>query len=147
MSGPKILVDPAARKMSAPILGSSDKAWMWIGWFGFLIAVVGLTDLTLAFLPPNFGVAEWEFGTVASTVASLGGVTIGLAALLGSGLARGKRGLVLGVSTLLIVLAAFFALMLVIFALDIPVALAAVQGDIQLGIKKAIGKTMLLGAE
>ena len=47
--------------------------------------VAGLGDFVIAWIPLRLGSPEWEFGTVASTLAGLPLATMGLAGLLGSG--------------------------------------------------------------
>jgi len=144
MTGPKILVDD--RKSTVGLGASPGEGWAAVWWVGVLLTVVSLADVVLAFYPTRFGFTEWEFGTAASTFASLPLVSIGLAALLGSALARGRRGAVIGVVTLLIVLAVGTLAMLIVFATDIPVALKSVAaGDVKLGLEKAVIKTVFLG--
>lgn len=144
MTGSKILVDD--RKSSVGLVASPEQGWAALWWVGVLLTVVSLADIALAFYPARFGVMEWEFGTGASTIASLPLVAIGLAALLGSALARGRRGRVIGVVILLFVLAFATLGMLTIFMLDLPIALKSVTSpDIHLGIEKAVVKTVLLG--
>jgi len=144
MTGPKILVDD--RKFAHRLAASPERGWAAVWWVGVLLTVVSLSDVVLAFYPTRWGTTEWEFGTAASTFASLPLVSIGLAALLGAALARGRRGAVIGVVTLLLVLAVGTLAMLIIFATDIPLALRSVApGDVKLGLEKAIVKTVFLG--
>lgn len=144
MTTPKILLDQ--RGKVAPLLPADPyNAWRLVGWFGVLLFLVGMGDFTLAFVPMAWGSPEWEFGTVASVFAGLPLTTIGLAAVLTSGLARGKRGLVLGSGLLVLLLSLVILVLLVVFLTDVPVALKTVQGEVLLGVKKAIVKTVLLG--
>jgi hypothetical protein len=143
VGAPKVVVDQ--RGKAAPLVGSPEKAWRSAGWFGLLLAVVGLADFALAFYPPAFGTTEWEFGTVASVFAGLPLVTMGFAFILASQLALGNRGLIIATGAVLGVLGLVLGGLLVVFLTDIPVALQASQGDIQLGIKKASAKTVILG--
>ena len=99
----------------------------------------------LAWYPLRFGAPEWEFGTVASTFAGLPLVTLGFAGLLGSGVARGSVWLIRVVAWSLIVFTAFILVVYLVFLLDVPIALRAVQGAAALGIKKAVVKTTMLG--
>jgi len=144
MAGSKILVDE--RKSAIGLAASPEQGWAALWWVGVLLTTVSLADIALAFYPARFGVMEWEFGTGASTIASLPLVAIGLAALMGSALARGRRGRVIVVVILLIILALGTLAMLTVFLLDLPVALKSVASpDIKLGIQKACVKTVLLG--
>jgi hypothetical protein len=126
-------------------MGPGD-GWKWLGWFGLILAVVGLGDFALAWYPLAFGNPEWEFGTVVSSFAGLPLVTMGFAGLLGSAVARGVRWQSLVVGWVLTVLGTALLLGYVIFLLDVPVALRA-AGDnpvVRLGLRKAIIKTSLI---
>src|SRR5262249_22761911 len=110
------------------------------------MTLVTLGDIALAFYPLRFKTMEWEFGTTAATFSELPLLALGLAALLASALARGRRGAVIATSVLLLVLAAGMLGMLVVFLSDIPVALRSVaSGDVKLGVEKAAVKTVGLG--
>ena len=145
----KVLVNPAAAesrdKGPRRLRESPDEGWKWIGWLGLLLTVVGLGDFLLAWYPLRFGAPEWEFGTVASTFAGLPLVSLGFAGMLASGVARGKALLVRVMAWGLFVFAALILVVYVVFLLDVPIALRAVQGVAALGIKKAVVKTTMLG--
>ena len=113
--------------------------------FSALLAFVALADFVLAWVPSRFGVPEWEFATIAQTLAGLPLLTIGLAGLLGSTMALGRRRLVVATAVLLLVLGLTVFVALVLFMLDVPLALRASQGPSALGVQKAIAKTLLLG--
>jgi hypothetical protein len=72
-------------------------------------------------------------------------ITMGFAGLLASAIARGIRWQVITVAIVVLLLAAWILAASILFLLDVPVALRAVQGVAQLGIMKAIAKTGLLG--
>ena len=145
MTAPTIV--GAARRAArvAPLEPDTATAWAWLGWFGAVITTVGLGDIALTMYPFHLGVPEWEFGTIAAAVSGLPLVTIGLAALLGSMLARGRRVGVQVVAGLAMTLGILIIASMVIFALDIPVALRVVTPEVSLGIRKAIAKTVMLG--
>ena len=146
MSTPRILVDQGGKRPDPPpFAGSPDRAWKWIGWLSLVLALAGLGDLVLVFVPPSFGVAEWEFGTAASVFAGLPLVTIGLAGLLGSALARGKRRQVIAISVVLVLFALVLGGLLLVFVTDVPLAMRAVQGDVLIGVRRAVVKTLLFG--
>ena len=144
MTHGKLLVEERAKGVQ-PLSEAPAEGWKWIGWLGVLLAVVGLGDFVLAWYPLRFGVVEWEFGTVASTFAGLPLVTMGFAALLASGLARGREWLVRLMGWWLVLFGVVVLAALVVFLTDVPIALRAVTGDAALGIKKAIAKTTMLG--
>jgi hypothetical protein len=148
MSAPRVVIQ-ADRKILSPITVTAPRAaWRLLGWFGLLLAVVGFIDVALQWYPTSFKSPEWEFATVAATVATLPLLTIGLTVLLASLLARGSRA---GVTTM----AAVFALMsfllvaaYLLFLSDVPMALrASTNPGIILTIKKSIIRTsaMALG--
>ena len=121
------------------------EAWRWIGWFGLVLAVVGLGDFVLTWVPLDVGSPEWEFGTIAASFSGLPLVTMGFAAMLGSALARGVRWQLMGMGLLLVGLALVLVGALVVFLLVVPVALGAVEGPARVGIVKAIVRTLFLG--
>ncbi|HEX4633492.1 MAG TPA: hypothetical protein VH163_06665 [Gemmatimonadales bacterium] len=142
MTSPKVLMEGRGK---AALAANPEQAWRALAWLGGLLAVVGLGDFVLAFIPLGSG-PEWEFGTVASVFAGLPLPTLGLAAILGAAYARGKRGTVVAIGVLLLLLALAVGWMLVTFLTDIPIALkSGAQAEVMLGLKKAMVKTALLG--
>ena len=111
---------------------------------GLVFTLVGLLDLALAWYPVQFGNPQWEFGTVSRTYDTLPITALGLALLLGSGVARGARWWVRTVGVVLLALGLVVAAGLVLYALNIPLALTSVAGDAlaSLGIKRAIVKAL-----
>ncbi len=137
-----------ATSPDVPVRGSPAPrtAWRELGWFGLLIAIVGLIDLAVNWYPVRFGSPEWEFGTIAGTMGSLPLMTIGLAALLASLLARGRRWGVMTTAVVLLVLGAALVALMAIFALDVPLALkAAAHSPAGPALRKTIIRTGLLG--
>jgi hypothetical protein len=133
---------PADRRRPVP---DEDGAWKWVGWFGLVLATVGLTDFALTWLPMELGRAEWEFGTIAASFSGLPLVTMGFAGLLGSALARGVRWQLVAMTVVLLGMALFLVGALVVFVLVVPVALGVVEGAARTGILKAIARTLVLG--
>jgi hypothetical protein len=144
MSQPRVLIDQRSQK--AGITPSPQQAWRYLGLFSWVMIAAGLGDTVLAFIPPNFGTPEWEFGTIASTFSALPLITMGLAALLASAVALGRRTQALIVAWTIIVLAVAILALFLVFLSDVPIALSQVQGEVRLGIKKAIVKTAWLGS-
>ncbi|MGD8322576.1 MAG: hypothetical protein PVJ02_19140 [Gemmatimonadota bacterium] len=141
----KILVKEEGSRRSSPVVPSQPVAWKVIGWFGLLLAVIGAVDAALHWYPPAFNSPEWEFGTVATSVGALPLPTIGLAALLGSFVARGVRW---GMITMAVVLLALGLAVLAaygLFLLDVPLALNAATGPAATALKKAIVRTTVMG--
>jgi hypothetical protein len=123
----------------------AQRAWRWAGWFCFALTAAGVADWIIAWIPMRLGILEWEFGTITATFSGIPLVAIGLAGMLASAVARGARGQILGVSSFILLLSAVMIGALVIFLLDVPVALQAVDGVARLGIMKATAKTLSMG--
>lgn len=121
------------------------RAWRWVGWFSLALALAGVGDWVLAWMPPHLGNPEWEFGTVAATMAGLPLMAMGFAGLLATGTARHQRWLVVTMTWVLIGFALVVLAALALFLLDVPLALRTVQGTARVGIIKATIKTSFLG--
>jgi hypothetical protein len=131
-------------KGATSVVPDPNTAWRWIGWFGLVLAIVGLWDFALAWYPTNWGAPEWEFGTVTASYSGLPLPTMGLIAMMASALARGVRWQVVLMSVGLLAFAVALLLGFLLFLTDVPVALRAVEGVPLLGIKKAVAKTTVL---
>jgi hypothetical protein len=140
---PRILVhdDPARGRLVV----DSARAWRWIGWFSLVLTVVGVADWIIAWIPFRLGSPEWEFGTIVATFAGLPLVTMGMAGLLASGVASGRRWVVMSTGIGMLLLALFILAASIIFALDVPLAMRAVEGVARIGIMKAIAKSAVTG--
>ena len=123
---------------------SSASGWRRLGWFGLALALMGLGDFTLAWYPPAFGSAMWEFGTVAATFSGLPLILLGFAGLVAAGWALEKRWLILTMGMVLLVFGFLLLAAYGLFLLDIPLALRATSGMVHRGIEKTIAKTSLL---
>src|SRR3954471_18615658 len=134
-SEPKILVSNASR--IRPATPDAAGAWRWIMWFALLLTLAGVGDWAIALTPPRLGSPEWEFGTITSVFSGLPLVTMGFAGLLGSAMARGIRWQIITISTFVLLFALLILGGLVLFLLDVPLALGSVQGVAHLGILKA----------
>jgi hypothetical protein len=147
---PHVLIQ-ADRLSADPITVSAPRtAWRILGRFGVLLAAIGAVDIVLHWYPASFGSPEWEFGTVATTLGSLPLPTIGLLAVLASALARAVKANLVAVSVVLGLLAVFVAASMVVFLLDVPVALRAVSApavppQAAAEIKRTIVRTMAMG--
>lgn len=117
-----------------------------MGRFGLALAILGLFDISLSWFPAAFGNWQWEFGTIASTVAALPLTSIGFGCVLASALARGSRRVLRTVAIVLGLIGLAVLCTLVLFYLDVPLALrASGETPAALGVKKAIVKTSALG--
>jgi hypothetical protein len=97
--------------------GDAYAAWTIVALLGCVLLLVGLVDLALAWIPPRFGVVEWEFGTISSTLDSLPVAAMGTTLIVASGLHLGSGALrwlgvvaSAGFTLLLLVMAIFYAL-------------------------------------
>jgi len=124
----------------------ASSAWSLGLALGIALVLVGLMDLALLFYPPHWASLDWEFGTIGATIEGLPLLTMGLGLVAMSSAADGRTGWMRLVSIVLILLALFVIALLVIFALDIPVALRAVQPAGREVLKKSIIKTGGMGA-
>lgn len=124
---------------ASPVAG-----WRAVGWFGFLLAIVGLTDIALVWYPLGFGNPTWEFAVVDQSFANLPLLTMGLAALLASTLAlpgrMATRVVASGILLLALGLWAAFAL----YLLNVPIVLGMAPPEVAIGVKKAIVKTTVM---
>ena len=143
---PHILIqsDPRARD---PITRSAPlTAWRLFGWFGLLLVLIGGLDVVSQWYPTSFKSPEWEFGTSALTIASLPLLTIGVVVFGASLMARGRRGGVIAVGAFYVLLFVAVGMVLVLFALDVPLALRAPAGPALTVVKKTILRTVVMGA-
>lgn len=123
----------------------APRAWRWLSWFSLVLALAGVSDWIIAWVPVRLGNPEWEFGTIVASIAGLPLIGIGFAGLLASGIARGAKSQTIVVASAALLLAVLLLGALVVFALDVPLALSSVQGVARLGIQKAIVKTTIVG--
>lgn len=140
----RVLVQQERRRAVEVEPPAAQTAWMWAGWFGLVLALAGLTDLVLLWIPVQLGVPEWEFATAVSTTSSLPLTTIGVAGILASAAWRGTRWLLWVVGVVLAVAAVTVAAVLLLFVTDVPLAWNASEGPARLGIIKATVKTVVL---
>jgi len=129
----------AAVKWDAGVTG------MVVFWTGAVLTLAALFDSALALYPTMFGSPEWEFGSISGIVAGLPLLTIGLVGMwIGGGL-LGRRWMSLGMGVAFLVGAVCVIGALVLFTLDVPVALRATQDVAQGNIKQLVAKTLALG--
>lgn len=95
---------------------------------GILLAIAGWVDVGLFYYPPRFGEAEWEFGIIAQTFDAMPLPTLGLVLLaLGIRARGGSIGWSRAMAVVLAVVGLLCLAALVLFALDMPLALKAMQ--------------------
>jgi hypothetical protein len=123
---------------------SPSADWRWLGWFGLVLAVMGLGDFVLAWYPPAFEQPTWGFGTVAATFSGLPLILLGFAGLVTAGAVLAKRWLLVLMATVLVAFGIFLLAAYTLFLHDSPAVLRAASPVAHLGIEKAIAKTSLL---
>ena len=144
MENARVLVSEEGKKAPRPIAPDTGTAWKWIGWFGLVLATVGLSDFALTWYPTNWGSPEWEFATVAASYSGLPLPTMGLIALTASAIARGVKWQIVLMSVGLIAFAIILLLGFLLFLTTAPIAFRSVEGLALVGVKKVIAKTTML---
>lgn len=124
---------------------TAHSGWKAAGWFGLLLAVIGLTDVSLHWFPSAFGTPEWEFGTVAAAFNALPLPTIGLAAVVGALLVNRARTAMMVTAGVLLALALLTAAAFAMFWMNVPMALEAADGPQGAAIYKGIVRTTMKG--
>jgi hypothetical protein len=126
-----------ARAVRSP----NQSGWYLLGLIGAAFALVGGTDLLVAWVPQAFGQPEWEFGTISQTLDGMPVFALGLALVLAAALVEDNRRIARVVATLFLVLAAAIVCMAVLYVTVVPLALRAVPDPtIRQGLMKAIAK-------
>lgn len=117
---------------------AGQRGFRLLGWFGVALALVGLADTLLVFVPPLWGNAEWAFTTAVQVVSSLPILAVALGAMTVAALASGGPGLarVVGGLNLLLVAALIGALVLFVPAAGEALEIGAPVA--QAGIRKVI---------
>lgn len=113
---------------------------------GITLTLIGLTDLGMLYFPPHWASLDWEFGTIGATIEGLPLLTVGLGLLAMSSVALGRTRWMRLWSILMLLLALFVIAILIVFVLDVPVALRAVQPTGREALQKSIVKTGLMGS-
>ena len=148
---PQVLL-PAEERGSFTTLQSLATIFL-IG--GAILALAGLIDIGLFFVGQRFGDSEWEFGTIIQVIDALP-VSMMAVLLLAVGVRIKENRKLSRAIALVCALAVLFLLtLLVIFALDVPVAAGALRraaassssdsAAVVTAIKRGITKTFILG--
>lgn len=121
------------------------RAWRTVTALGVVLAAAGVTDIALAFYPPNLGSAPWRFTTLVSVMNGLPVLSLGLLVILMAGLALGSRAVV-QVATVANALILIGLLVAVIGILtSVGATLADLAEAVQVGIRKATIKGVAFG--
>jgi hypothetical protein len=145
MTPPRVVIQADKKALNPIAVTAPRTAWRLLAWMGFLLTVVGLVDVMLQWYPASFKSPEWEFGTVAGTMAALPLLTIGLMSLLAAFLARADRAGVVAMAIGFAVLFVFVLGAFLLFLSDVPLALKASSATpMVLTIKKSIVRTIVM---
>jgi hypothetical protein len=129
---PLVQLSPAARLV-----------WQTMIVVGSLLAVIGLLDLAQLWVPIQFGVPEWEYGTASSFFDQFPAVGLGLALIMGGSLALGWRWTVRGLGIACLLIAMFMWVVAAVYLTVVPFTFKAVRDPVVLtGIKKGLVKTL-----
>ena len=119
--------------------------WRVFRAIGFLLFVVGVLDLALAWVPLRFGTPEWEFGTISATLNNMPVPAMGLALMLAYAAAERDVGVLVTVAVWGVVMTVFLSVAAVFYGLDVPLALRAVQNPVALrGLRTGMIKAVIL---
>jgi hypothetical protein len=144
-----ILQGPSRRDkalVSSIAIGALATAFRYLGWLGLVLAFVGAVDVALRWYPTAFRSVEWEFATTSMTIASLPLLSIGAALLLISFIALDVRPGIAVMAAAFTLLALFVGALLVLFGLDVPVALGApIAPGPRTELLKTVARTLLMG--
>ena len=123
-------------------LRSPGPEWQVLLMVGATLGVVGAVDVALVWYPSRFGVAEFEFASVAASLNSMPVVTLGLGLVVAASSALESRALAWSTVVLAMVIALLLLVSMVLFGLTVPLALQAeVEPIIMTGIKKQAMKS------
>ena len=141
MSKPGVVVAGPAKARPRAV----DRGWKVVGWFGALLAAIGLTDVALYWYPLAFGSPEWQFGTVAQSFGALPLATIGLAAMAAALYVNHARMTMLVTAALLLGIGLLVMAALAMFVMNVPMALQAAQGAQAPAVHRGIVRTTIRG--
>jgi hypothetical protein len=121
------------------------RAWRTVTALGVVLTAAGVTDIALAFYPPNLGSAPWRFTTLVSVMSGLPVLSLGLLVVLMAGLALGSRPVVqLATAANLLLLIGLLAALAGIVT-SVGSTVADVPEMVRVGIRKAAVKGVAFG--
>lgn len=133
---------PLVVGQEAGAVGSGSRgAWAMVQVLGVALALVGFADFALLWYPARWASVDWEFGTVSAAFDGLPLLTIGLGLATAGAVSRGRRGAMAGLAAVLLVMSLLLIAMLLIFVLDVPVVLRAVDPQLRESLVKSLVKT------
>ena len=143
MTSPRILVREEAKARQKGSEPAPELGWYLLGGLGLVFVLAAATDMLLAWYPPNFGMAEWKFGTVSATLNGFPLFALGIILLTASGLARGRIWVARVMFWLLILTVVVLIGCAILYLPQVGTALSSVtEPAIKMGLKRAITKTI-----
>jgi hypothetical protein len=131
------------RRAPAVFIGSP---WRILGWFGFILTVIGIGQLILYLYPAMaFGSPEWEFGASAQLLGALPLPTIGIAAWFAAASATGNRPGLIALFVVLVLMVALVFAMLGLFWTVFPMAVRATPQNMREAVYQTAGRSTLSG--
>lgn len=144
MSDPILLNDRPSQPKVSP--GKQLATALWLGrWLAIGLVIASLLDLGALWYPIQLGKMEWEYTTIATTFDSLPLITVGLGFLAAMALGQGRRNTVVALGALFVLMTVLIGSMLVIFSLDVTVAIQAAPVAAKGLVKEASLKAVLTG--
>ena len=144
MSTPRVMVgSEKAPPPPPPTFGA--RAWRTVIALGVVLTAAGLTDIALAFYPPNLGSAPWRFTTLVSVMNGLPVLSLGLLVVLMAGLALGSRTVVQAATGLNLLLLIGLVVAVAGILTSVGATVADVPEAVQMGIRKAMFKGVAFG--
>ena len=128
----------ASRERGSVFSPKPEVGWSLLRIFGLAFIVAGGIDLALLWYPSRMGTPEFEFATISSFVAGLPVLTTGLIATGVWAAVTGRKGWMITVAIVAILMVVALAIFAVIFATTVPLALRVSELAVKTGSKKAI---------
>lgn len=126
----------------APLTPQVVLVWRILRAIGVIFFLIGLLDITFAWLPNQLGDPEWELGTTSHFFDVVPLMGLGVVFLLAAAIATGHRWQLRLMSTFCVLVAVFMLLALVLYATVLPLTFKVITDPAALvQIKKAAAKT------
>lgn len=142
----RVLVGKKSKPRVVDFVEDPATAWRLMVWIGLGLGLVAYADLSLLLYPFRVGNAEWEFGTFSRLFDSMPLATMATMLFFAGSVARGRKWATRAVGLWSVIVGLLMVVALVLYALNIPLALRAVTNPLAAsGLKKAIVKSLIQG--
>lgn len=112
-----------------------------LGWMGLAFLVVGGMDFLLVWYPPSFASREWQFAVVTRSFSSLPVPTMGLGLLIFASVKADRRWWAFLGAAASAVVALAVVVGVVLWGVNIPLALTQVPDQVATGMYRSIART------